>query len=108
MPPGWTDHRREIVNVSERSLRALNHENAELRGAMYPEQECKQLSLIERLREGWLPPAAIAGAFSAFVAAVFRSRPAAKGDPRPAVDSGLTNISFSRPEPANVSLPRCI
>jgi hypothetical protein len=54
---------------------------------MYPEQECKQLSLIERLREGWFPPAAIAGAFSAFVAAVFRSRPAAKGDPRPAVDS---------------------
>jgi hypothetical protein len=38
--------------------------------------------LLERFRESWFPPAAVIGAFGAFVAAVFRVRP--EPPPRPA------------------------
>ncbi len=40
------------------------------------EKETTQLSLRDRYWKSWFPPAAVAGAFTAFVAAAFRVRPA--------------------------------
>jgi sugar lactone lactonase YvrE len=72
---------------------------------MDPKQEFKSLSLTDRLREKWFPPAAVAGAFGAFVAAIFKMQPVPKSAPPPAGIAGLTNISFDKPAPANPVLP---
>jgi len=47
------------------------------------EKEIGQAGLLERFRKSWFPPAAVVGAFAAFVAAAFRTRPA----PRTAVQN---------------------
>ncbi len=47
--------------------------------------QSKELSLVERFRKSWFPPAAVAGAFAAFVTAAFRVRPTPKpAPPKPA------------------------
>jgi sugar lactone lactonase YvrE len=73
---------------------------------MDPKQENKPLGLTDRFRERWFPPAAVAGAFGAFIAAIFKTRPSAKAAPPPAVNAGLTNISFGKPSAAKPALPR--
>ncbi len=44
--------------------------------------------LLDRFRQSWFPPAAVVGAFSAFVAAAFRVRPEPKPATRPAAGPG--------------------
>jgi len=73
---------------------------------MDPKQECKPLSLADRFRARWFPPAAVAGALGAFVAAIFKTKPAANEPRPPAGNNGLTNISFSLPAPVKLALPR--
>jgi len=73
---------------------------------MDPNQETKKQSLADRFREKWFPPAAVIGAFGAFVAAVFRIRPAAKAVQAPAKNTDLTSISFTRPASSAVILAR--
>ncbi len=46
------------------------------------EKEMAQTGLLERFRKSWFPPAAVVGAFSAFVAAAFRVRPSPKAPGR--------------------------
>jgi hypothetical protein len=47
------------------------------------EKETWQSGFLDRFRKSWFPPAAVAGAMAAFVAAAFRVRPAPKPSPRP-------------------------
>jgi hypothetical protein len=54
--------------------------------------------LLERARESSFPPAAVFGAFSAFVADTFRSAPEAHGET--SRDSSLVQISLSEPQHA--------
>ncbi len=51
------------------------------------EAKTAKSGLLERFRESWFPPAAVVGAFSAFVAAAFRVRPEPKPTPPPAGSS---------------------
>ncbi len=52
------------------------------------EDKTAKSGLLDRFRESWFPPAAVVGAFSAFVAAAFRVRPEPKAAPKPAGPSG--------------------
>jgi hypothetical protein len=67
-------------------------------------KEAQEISLIDRFRQTWFPPAAVVGALGAFVAAAFRGRPAVNAAPRPASPAGtpaslvqLTKLS-TRPQ----------
>ena len=72
---------------------------------MDSKQNHKPISLADRLRERWFPPAAVAGAFGAFAAAVFKTRSAPRPAPPPAGSTGLTNISFDNPPGAKPAFP---
>ncbi len=55
------------------------------------EEESTGAGLLDRFRKSWFPPAAVVGAFSAFVAAAFRVRPEPKAAPSPAASPGAGN-----------------
>lgn len=61
------------------------------------------LSLADRLRESWFPPAAVVGAFAVFLGAAYRSRPA---PPRPVSPARSTPSEPAAPPPATIDLPR--
>ncbi len=69
------------------------------------EKESTGSGLLDRFRKSWFPPAAVVGAFSAFVAAAFRVRANPKAAPRPAQRAGmakpLVQVVLS-PPPARV------
>jgi hypothetical protein len=46
-------------------------------------RETQQISLIDRFRKAWFPPAAVVGSLGAFAAAALRGRPAVNAAPRP-------------------------
>jgi len=55
------------------------------------DKETTQLSLTDRFRRSWFPPAAVVGALGAFVAAALRVRPAVKASARPAESAATPN-----------------
>lgn len=60
-------------------------------------QEIIRTGLLDRLRKSWFPPAAVVGAFSAFVAASFRTRPEPKASP-------LGTAPRSSPKPVSLTV----
>lgn len=54
-----------------------------------------RLSLADRFRKNWFPPAAVVGAFGAFVAAAFRVRPAARATPLAGKSDGVHPLPAS-------------
>jgi hypothetical protein len=51
-------------------------------------KETEEIGLLDRFRKSWFPPVAVVGAFTAFVAAIFRVRPAPKTNPQTTEPAG--------------------
>ncbi len=64
------------------------------------EKEMARKRLFERLRSSWFPPAAVVGAFSAFVAAAFRVRPVTGPSPAAPRKSGPSVLPVLSPPAA--------